>query len=114
MSVCLLQCGSYALSNLISPPNYNQTERLRFGKEEQQNVCAPTFEKKPRALGFDKPTENSIDGVSDRDYVLELAAALSILMMHLSRFSEEIILWASYEFGFIALDDAYATAVDTI
>ena len=62
-----------------------------------------------RALGFDKPTENSIDGVSDRDYVLELAAALSILMMHLSRFSEEIILWASYEFGFIALDDAYAT-----
>src|SRR5699024_11131716 len=62
-----------------------------------------------KALGFDKPTENSIDGVSDRDYVLELASALSILMMHLSRFSEEIILWASYEFGFISLDDAYAT-----
>ncbi len=61
------------------------------------------------ALGFDGPTENSIDGVSDRDYVLELASALSILMMHLSRFSEEIILWASYEFGFVSLDDAYAT-----
>ena len=62
-----------------------------------------------RALGFDKPTENSIDGVSDRDYALELAADLSILMMHLSRFSEEMILWSSYEFGFVALDDAYAT-----
>ncbi len=62
-----------------------------------------------KALGFDKPTENSIDGVSDRDYVLELASSLSILMMHLSRFSEEIILWASYEFGFITLADAYST-----
>jgi len=62
-----------------------------------------------KALGFDKPTENSIDGVSDRDYVLELMSCLSILMMHLSRFSEEIILWASSEFGFISLDDAYAT-----
>ncbi len=62
-----------------------------------------------KALGFDKPTENSIDGVSDRDYVLELASSLSILMMHLSRFSEEIILWASYEFGFIHLADAYST-----
>jgi len=62
-----------------------------------------------KALGFDKPSENSIDGVSDRDYVLELASCLSILMMHLSRFSEEIILWASSEFGFISLDDAYAT-----
>ncbi|MFI3312668.1 MAG: argininosuccinate lyase [Eubacteriales bacterium] len=62
-----------------------------------------------KSLGFDKPTENSIDGVSDRDYALELASDLSILMMHLSRFSEEIILWASYEFGFIHLDDAYST-----
>lgn len=60
-------------------------------------------------LGFAKPTENSIDGVSDRDYVLELASCLSILMMHLSRFSEEIILWASYEFGFVTLADAYST-----
>lgn len=60
-------------------------------------------------LGFTKPTENSIDGVSDRDYVLELASCLSILMMHLSRFSEEIILWASYEFGFVSLADAYST-----
>ena len=61
------------------------------------------------ALGFDGPTENSIDGVSDRDYVLELLGALSILMMHLSRFAEEVILWCSWEFKFIELDDAYAT-----
>ena len=52
---------------------------------------------------------NSLDGVSDRDYALELLSALSILMMHLSRFSEEVILWCSWEFKFIELDDAYAT-----
>ena len=62
-----------------------------------------------RELGFDAPMSNSLDGVSDRDYVLELLSALSILMMHLSRFSEEIILWCSWEFKFIELDDAYAT-----
>ena len=62
-----------------------------------------------RALGFDKPMDNSLDGVSDRDYALELMSALSILMMHLSRFSEEVILWCSWEFKFIELDDAYAT-----
>ena len=61
------------------------------------------------ALGFDGPMSNSLDGVSDRDYALELMSALSILMMHLSRFSEEIILWCSWEFRFIELDDAYAT-----
>ena len=60
-------------------------------------------------LGFPKVTENSIDGVSDRDFVIELASALSILMMHMSRFSEEIILWCSSEFGFIELDDAFST-----
>ncbi len=60
-------------------------------------------------LGFARITGNSIDGVSDRDFVIELCAALSILMMHLSRFSEEIILWCSWEFGFIELDDAYST-----
>ena len=61
------------------------------------------------ALGFDAPMSNSLDGVSDRDYALELLSALSILMMHLSRLSEEIILWCSWEFKFIELDDAYAT-----
>ena len=60
-------------------------------------------------LGFDGPVGNSLDGVSDRDYALELLSALSILMMHLSRFAEEIILWCSWEFKFIELDDAYAT-----
>lgn len=60
-------------------------------------------------LGFADVTLNSIDGVSDRDYVIELNSALSILMMHLSRFSEEIILWCSGEFRFIELDDGYST-----
>ncbi len=62
-----------------------------------------------RELGFDAITENSMDGVCDRDFVLELASCLSILMMHASRFSEEIILWCSHEFSFIELDDAYST-----
>jgi len=61
------------------------------------------------SLGFDGPCSNSLDGVSDRDYVLELLSALSILMMHLSRFAEEVILWCSWEFKFIELDDAYST-----
>ena len=60
-------------------------------------------------LGFDGIALNSIDGVSDRDFCLELMSSLSILMMHLSRFSEEIILWASWEFKFIELSDAYTT-----
>ena len=60
-------------------------------------------------LGFDGITANSIDGVSDRDFVLELASDLSILMMHLSRLSEEIVLWSSVEFSFVSLDDAFAT-----
>ena len=62
-----------------------------------------------KALGFDAPMSNSLDGVSDRDYALEFLSALSVLMMHLSRFSEEVILWCSWEFKFIELDDAYAT-----
>ena len=61
------------------------------------------------ALGFDRPCGNSMDGVSDRDYALELLSDLSILMMHLSRFAEEIILWCSWEFKFIELDEAYST-----
>ncbi|MBQ5321220.1 MAG: argininosuccinate lyase [Oscillospiraceae bacterium] len=62
-----------------------------------------------KALGFDGYTLNSIDGVSDRDFVIELLSALSTVMMHLSRFSEEIILWSSWEFKFIELDDSYTT-----
>ena len=60
-------------------------------------------------LGFKKPTENSMDSVSDRDFALEFLSACSILMMHLSRFSEEIILWSSWEFKFVEMDDAYST-----
>ncbi len=60
-------------------------------------------------LGFASVTENSIDGVSDRDFVVEFAFCLSTVMMHLSRFSEEVILWCSSEFGFMELDDAFAT-----
>lgn len=60
-------------------------------------------------LGFARVCENSLDGVSDRDYCVEILSALSIIMMHLSRFSEEIIMWCSWEFKFIELDDAYST-----
>ena len=60
-------------------------------------------------LGFDAIAQNSIDGVSDRDFCAELLSALSILMMHLSRFSEELILWSSWEFKFIEFSDAYTT-----
>ena len=60
-------------------------------------------------LGFDDITQNSLDGVSDRDFCIELCSALSILMMHLSRLSEEIVMWCSWEFKFIELDDAYST-----
>lgn len=60
-------------------------------------------------LGFDGIALNSLDGVSDRDFCAELMSALSILMMHLSRFSEEIILWSSWEFKFIELSDSYTT-----
>ena len=62
-----------------------------------------------RDLGFDGITLNSIDGVSDRDFCLELMSALSVLMMHLSRFSEEIILWSSWEFKFVELSDSFTT-----
>ena len=84
----IMPLGSGALASTTYPIN-------------RQRVC--------ELLGFDEITQNSLDGVSDRDFCIELASALSILMMHLSRFSEEIILWCSWEFKFIALDDAYAT-----
>ena len=80
--------GSGALAGTTYPIDRNQTAK---------------------ELGFDTPMSNSLDGVSDRDYALELMSDLSILMMHLSRFSEEIILWCSWEFKFIELDDAFST-----
>ena len=60
-------------------------------------------------LGFDGFTSNSLDGVSDRDFCVEIASAMSLVMMHLSRFAEEIILWSSWEFQFIELDDSFTT-----
>lgn len=60
-------------------------------------------------LGFKKPVDNFMDGVSDRDYLLEMLSAFSIIMMHLSRLSEELIIWSSQEFRFVQIDDAYAT-----
>ena len=62
-----------------------------------------------KALGFDGITLNSIDGVSDRDFCIEFMSAFSLIMMHLSRFSEEIILWSSWEFRYVELDDSYTT-----
>ncbi len=60
-------------------------------------------------LGFDAVTMNSLDGVSDRDFVIELANCLALVMMHLSRFCEELILWSSNEFSFVEMDDAFST-----
>jgi len=62
-----------------------------------------------RMLGFDTPARNSLDAVSDRDFVIEFISASSLLMMHLSRISEELIIWSSTQFGFVELGDAYCT-----
>ncbi|CDZ24822.1 Argininosuccinate lyase [[Clostridium] cellulosi] len=86
MNECPL--GSGALASTTYPINRERTAQL---------------------LGFSTPTQNSLDSVSDRDFCIELASALSIIMTHLSRFSEEIILWCSWEFKFIELDDAFST-----
>ena len=86
MNYCPLGCG--ALAGTTYHTNRQQTSSL---------------------LDFTAPMENSLDGVSDRDYCVELCCAMSLLMTHLSRFSEEIILWCSWEFKFVELDDAFAT-----
>jgi len=62
-----------------------------------------------KALGFDRPTANSLDSVSDRDFVLETLSAAAICAIHLSRFAEEIVLWATPQFGFAALSDKFTT-----
>ncbi len=80
--------GSGALAGTTYPINREETRRL---------------------LGFRKVSANSLDGVSDRDFCLDSVYAMSVLMMHLSRFAEEIILWCSWEFKFIELDDAFST-----
>ena len=85
---CLSPLGSCALAGTTYPI-------------DRYEVC--------KELGLDDVTDNSIDGVSDRDFVLEFAFDLSMIQMHLSRFSEEVILWCSSEFGYMELDDAFAT-----
>ena len=86
MNYCPL--GSGALAGTTYPLDRNYTAEL---------------------LGFDGPTTNSMDGVSDRDYLIEYLSALSTVMMHLSRFSEEVILWNSNEYQFVEIDDAFST-----
>jgi argininosuccinate lyase len=76
-------------------------------------VCATTFPldraRTARALGFDRPTRNSVDATADRDFLVELLAALAITALHLSRLAEELVWWSSQEFGFVELADAHAT-----
>lgn len=84
----ILPLGSGALAGTTYPIDRNMTAEL---------------------LGFDGISQNSLDGVSDRDFCIELASALSLIMVHLSRFSEEIIMWCSWEFKFVELDDAFST-----
>ena len=86
MNYCPL--GSGALAGTTYPLDRNMTAEL---------------------LGFYGPTLNSMDGVSDRDYLIEFLSALSMIMMHLSRFSEEVIIWNSNEYQFVEIDDAYST-----
>ncbi len=80
--------GSGALAGTTYPIDRNMTAKL---------------------LGFDSYTKSTLDGVADRDFCIELASALSLIMVHLSRLSEEIILWCSWEFKFVELDDAFST-----
>ena len=89
---------------------YKRTDVLPLGSGALATTTYPLDRQfVAEELGFAGITQNSMDGVSDRDFALELLSALSILMMHLSRFCEEIILWSSHEFRFIELDDAYST-----
>ena len=84
----IMPLGSGALAGTTFPIDRNRTAKL---------------------LGFDRIYDNSLDAVSDRDYVMEFLSAASILMVHLSRLSEELILWCSREFSFVELDDAHCT-----
>ena len=89
---------------------YRRTDVMPLGSGALASTTYPIDRHRvAELLGFSSVTENSMDGVSDRDFVIELCSALSILMMHMSRFAEEIILWCSSEFKFIELDDAYST-----
>ncbi|MCR4944460.1 MAG: argininosuccinate lyase [Clostridium sp.] len=89
---------------------YKRTDEMPLGSGALATSTYPIDrEFVARELGFSKVTLNSLDSVSDRDYVIETLSAISMIMMHLSRFSEEIILWCTNEFKFIELDDGYST-----
>ena len=89
---------------------YKRTDIMPLGSGALAGTTYPLDRKYVmNELGFSSITENSLDGVSDRDFVIELAFCNSLIMTHLSRFSEELILWSSYEFGFILMDDGYCT-----
>ncbi|MDX9871263.1 MAG: argininosuccinate lyase [Clostridia bacterium] len=89
---------------------FKRTDVMPLGSGALAGTTYPLNRRKVAAeLGFAAVSANSMDSVSDRDYILELLSAASILMMHLSRFCEEIILWANQEFAFVELDDGYST-----
>lgn len=89
---------------------YKRTDQMPLGSGALATSTYPIDrEFVAKELGFSDITWNSLDSVSDRDYVIETLSAISIIMMHLSRFSEEIILWCTNEFNFIELDDGYST-----
>ena len=88
---------------------YDALERMNYSPIGSCALAGTTYNTDRQYEAFKGITLNSIDGVSDRDFCLELMSAYSIIMMHLSRFSEEIILWSSWEFGYVELDDAYTT-----
>ena len=89
---------------------YKRTDSMPLGSGALAGTTYPLDRDFVAAqLGFSAITDNSLDGVSDRDFAIEFCSAMSMVMMHLSRFSEEMVLWASLEFGFVEMDDAYAT-----
>ena len=89
---------------------YRRTNVMPLGSGALAGTTHPLDrESVAKELGFDFVTTNSLDGVSDRDFAIELTSNLSLIMMHLSRFSEELILWSSNEFRFVTMDDAYST-----
>ncbi|WP_294348759.1 argininosuccinate lyase [uncultured Clostridium sp.] len=89
---------------------YKRTDEMPLGSGALATSTYPIDrEFVAKELGFSKVTSNSLDSVSDRDYAIETLSALSMIMMHLSRFSEEIILWCTNEFNFVELDDGYST-----
>ncbi len=105
---------AYAFMLMRDISRLNDTaKRMNFNPLGSCALAGTTYdidrEQTAKALGFDGVVMNSLDGVSDRDFCIELAAACSTLMMHLSRLSEEIILWSSWEFKFVELDDAFTT-----